>query len=330
VGLLLDELREAAIQEEGLVHWPDAGDADHRRQTIDSPVRTTAMVICALVRLDPQSPLLPGAVRWLIDQRRGNGWGDTQQTSFAILALSDYLLGAQDLAAGTSFQLYVNDRLWTEGQLDGAELAQTLILTYSWQISPALLLPGENRLQLVLGGEGQAPAGRLYYAATLRVLRLPPAEGFHALQTHERAIAITRDYLPYDGNEPATTFRRGDLVQVRLTLDVPEESWYVVVDDPLPAGFEALNERLGTTSHVAAPAQDQGFYWELYGYNRKEVRDDRVLFFITRLAPGRQTFTYLARATTAGEFTARPVEVYPMYEPQVWSRSEGGRCRVVD
>ncbi|MGD8625552.1 MAG: Ig-like domain-containing protein [Anaerolineae bacterium] len=330
VGLLLDELREAAIQEDGFVYWPDAGDADYRRQTIDSPVRTTAMVIYTLVRLDPQSPLLPGAVRWLIDQRRGNGWGDTQQTSFAILALSDYLLAAGELAAGSPFQVYVNDRLWTEGQLDRAAMGQTLVLTYQQEISPALLVPGENRLQLVLGAAGQAPAGRLYYAATLRVLRPPPVEGFAALQTHERAIAVARDYLPYDGDEPATTFRRGDLVQVRLTLDVPEESWYVVVDDPLPAGFEALNERLGTTSHVAAPAQDQGFYWELYGYNRREVRDDRVLFFITRLAPGPQTFTYLARAATAGEFTAPPVQVYPMYEPQVWSRSEGARCRVVD
>jgi uncharacterized protein YfaS (alpha-2-macroglobulin family) len=331
VNQLLDELREAAVQENGLVHWPELGDAAYRRRTMDSPVRTTAMVADALARLDPQNPLLPGAVRWLMAQRQGNGWGDTQQTSFAILALNDYLLGAQELAAGASFQVYVNDQLWTENQLDQAELGQTLILTYEEELSPALgLLPGENRLQLVLGAEGEAPVGRLYYAASLRLLRPSPAGGIPALETHERSIAVAREYLPFGGDEPAVTFRRGDLVEVRLTLDVPEESWYVVVDDPLPAGLEALNERLGTTSHLAAPYRAPVFYWEEYGYNRKEVRDERVVFFITHLGPGRQTLTYLARATTAGEFAARPVQVYPMYEPQVWSRSDSARFRVID
>ncbi|MGD2205208.1 MAG: hypothetical protein PVH17_00395, partial [Anaerolineae bacterium] len=64
------------------------------------------------------------------------------------------------------------------------------------------------------------------------------------------------------------------------------------------------------------------------GYNRKDVRDDRVTFFVTRLEPGRRTFTYLMRATTVGSFTALPTQVYPMYEPEVWSRSESARFRV--
>jgi uncharacterized protein YfaS (alpha-2-macroglobulin family) len=52
------------------------------------------------------------------------------------------------------------------------------------------------------------------------------------------------------------------------------------------------------------------------------VRDDRVSFFVSHLAPGEHTFRYLARAATAGSFTALPAQVYPMYEPEAWSRSE--------
>jgi uncharacterized protein YfaS (alpha-2-macroglobulin family) len=101
-----------------------------------------------------------------------------------------------------------------------------------------------------------------------------------------------------------------------------------VIDDPLPAGFEALNERLGTTSHVTAPYEEPVYTWERYGYNRKDVRDERVTFFVTYLEPGQRTLTYLVRATSGGSFSALPVQVYPMYEPEVWSRSESTQCQV--
>jgi uncharacterized protein YfaS (alpha-2-macroglobulin family) len=326
---LLDNLREASIQGAATVHWEESGEhIVYSRKVMGSAVRTTAMVADALARLDPESPLLPGAVRWLMDQRQGQGWGDTQKTSFAILALSDYLLAARELAAGASFQVLVNGDLWRTGELDPTSVGETLVLTYSLAASPTLLIPGENRLVLILGAEGEGPAGRLYYAATLIANRIPREGVIPALETHERSIAVRREYRLFGSKEPATHFQRGDLVEVQLTLDAPEESWYVVIDDPLPAGFEALNERLGTTSHVAALYEEPAYTWERYGYNRKDVRDERVAFFVTYLEPGQRTFTYLARATAGGSFSALPVQVYPMYEPEVWSRSESIRCRV--
>ncbi len=331
VTALLDNLRESAVQDATTVYWSDSGDhAVYSRKVMGSMVRTTAMAADALARLDPESPLLSKAVRWLMAQRQGQGWGDTQRTSFALLALTDYLLASQELGAGSAFQVYVNDQLWQAGRLDQADATQTLIITYGEVISPSVLLPGENHVRLVLGAEGERPSGRIYYAVTRSVQRSPAGGEIPALQTHERSIGVQREYRLHGSTESTATlhFQRGDLVEVRLTLDVPEESWYVVVDDPLPAGFEALNERLGTTSHVATLYEEPVYYWQRYGYNRKEVRDERVTFFITHLGSGRQTYTYLMRATTAGAFTALPTQVYPMYEPEVWSRSDSAHCQV--
>jgi uncharacterized protein YfaS (alpha-2-macroglobulin family) len=326
---LLDSLREASIQGAATVHWEESGEQlVYSRKVMGSAVRTSAMVADALARLDPESPLLPGAVRWLMEQRQGESWGDTQKTSFAILALSDYLLAAQELAARASFQVLVNGGLWQSGDLDHASAGQTLVLTYSLTVSPLLLIPGENQLELVLGAEGELPAGRLYYAATLIANRAPREGIIPALETHERSIGVQREYRLFGNREPTTQFQHGDLVEVQLSLDVPEESWYVVIDDPLPAGFEALNERLGTTSHVAALYEEPVYTWERYGYNRKDVRDERVTFFVTHLEPGQRTLTYLMRATSSGSFSALPVQVYPMYEPEVWSHSESTRCQV--
>jgi len=323
VAALLDNFRQAAIQDDRTAHWEEAeGDVAYGRATMGSAVRTTAMVLDALVRLDAESPLLPKAVRWLMAQRQGPGWGDTQRTSYSILALTDYLLASQDLAAGPAYRVTLNGALWQEGALDRAE--EGLMLT----VPITALQPAENSVQLALGEEGARPAGRLYYGLTLTANRALGEDLLAAIQAGERSIGVGREYRLYGSDETATRFQSGDLVEVRLTLDVPEESWYVIVDDPLPAGFEALNEQLGTTSHAAAAGEAPRLHWQDYGYNRKEVRDDRVSFFVTHLAPGEHTFSYLARAATVGSFTALPAQVYPMYEPEVWSRSESTDCQI--
>jgi uncharacterized protein YfaS (alpha-2-macroglobulin family) len=399
--VLLASLREAALQDTTTVHWSDPGDdAIYSRKVMGSTVRTTAMVADALARLDPESPLLSGAIRWLMGQRQGQGWGDTQKTSFAILALTDCLLASQELDAGSAFQISVNDELWQAGPLEPAGAGATLILTYTTtpgiqqiptpgvSISasgvltagkavttsesitageaittgesitasaaitavegvlaretikasevvtapgatpPGQLRTGENLIRIVLGAPGEEPSGRLYYAVTMSTYRTPGQGTVPALRAQERSIGVEREYRLHDGQAPATSFQPGDLVEVRLTLDVPEETWYVVVDDPLPAGFEALNERLGTTSHLATVYEEPVYYWQEYGYNRKEVRDERVTFFVNQLMPGLHTYTYLMRATTTGSFTALPTQVYPMYEPEVWSRSESIYVRI--
>ena len=64
-------------------------------------------------------------------------------------------------------------------------------------------------------------------------------------------------------------------------------------------------------------------HWQDYGYNYKEIRGDRVVFFITTFEKGSRTFTYFARATTSGQFTALPAQAYAMYDLDLWGRSEG-------
>ena len=312
-AVLVDNLREAAIQEGATVHWEETGDnLVYSREVMGSTERTTAMVIDALVWLDPEDPLLPDAVRWLMARRQGQGWGDTQKTSYAVMALTDYQLASEDLAAGSGFALYINGELWQQGVLGQAEGAE------SYMLPIGDLLPGENKLLLVLGEAGNAPSGRLYYAGEMVLNRAPGDDGMQALSPHERSIPVQREYRLKGSEEPTTEFQQGDLVEVRLTLDVPEESWYIIIDDPLPAGFEAQ----------VRPRSGLALKWEEYGYNRKQVRDERVSLFITHLEPGQRTFTYLARANSIGSFVTLPAEVYPMYEAQAWSRSDGAHCRV--
>ena len=114
-----------------------------------------------------------------------------------------------------------------------------------------------------------------------------------------------------------------DLVKVELRYTLDDDTFYLMLEDQLPGGLEALNERLNTTSHEARNNRytAQPSYWREYGYNYKEVRGERVTFFITEARPGLHVITYLARVTQSGTFNALPAELSAMYDVTTWGRS---------
>ncbi|MFP2899396.1 hypothetical protein [Corallococcus sp. 4LFB] len=64
-------------------------------------------------------------------------------------------------------------------------------------------------------------------------------------------------------------------------------------------------------------------------FNHTEMRDDRVVFFADELPPGVHVTSFVARATTPGDFVLKPAHAEEMYTPEVFGRSEGGRFPVL-
>ena len=129
-------------------------------------------------------------------------------------------------------------------------------------------------------------------------------------------LAYTREYLDPKTNKTLTSFRVGDIVRVKLTVDAPRESWYMMITDPLPAGFEAINYSLNTSGVESTGKGELRSYW-----SRPDLRDNRAVFFTTYLWKGKHVYSYLIRATSSGTFRALPAEAVPMYEPDVFGRS---------
>ena len=68
-------------------------------------------------------------------------------------------------------------------------------------------------------------------------------------------------------------------------------------------------------------------YW--WFFSQTEIHDNRVALFATSLPKGTYHYTYLARATTAGEFKSLPATAYQMYAPEVFGRSAGATFTVM-
>jgi uncharacterized protein YfaS (alpha-2-macroglobulin family) len=128
-------------------------------------------------------------------------------------------------------------------------------------------------------------------------------------------------------------------VRVRLKITVPSTRYFVVLDDALPAGLEAIDLSLRTASTLPGPGARRGDDDELnaevtwYGswdsgwwspFDHRELRDDRVVYSASTLFPGSYTASYLARATTPGTFIKPPAHAEEMYNPSVNGRSDGG------
>ena len=160
----------------------------------------------------------------------------------------------------------------------------------------------------------QSGEGQLYYTAHLRYF-LPVAE----VKALDRGIVVARQYTAIDAPETYVTQAQvGDVIRVKLTIVAPTDLYYVAIEDPLPAGFEAVDVTLNTTSVVGeAPtvrnvtAEDEDSWYRWYGwgwwwFSHSEMRDEKVTLFSSYLPRGTYEYTYVMRATVPGTYQRHP------------------------
>ncbi len=323
---LQGELTAAAIQSATGTHWEETTNDYY---TMNTNTRTTALVIMALARTGAganTSPLLPNAVRWLMVARRQGHWETTQETAWSVLGLTEYMQSTGELQGNYSYQVQFNGKSIGNGQVNKSNVDQAQELKVAIK---DMLTTAANELVITRG----AGDGRLYYSAYLNYYL--PVENLPALN---KGIIVARQYEAVNPQtlKPTGTIinsaKVGDYVQVTLTIIAPNDLHYLVLEDPLPAGFEAVDTTLKTSSAAAqgpqlekqAPAgYERWFHPYWYYWANSEVRDDRVAAFATYLGRGTYEYTYMMRASVTGEFRALPAQAWEMYFPDVFGRSTG-------
>jgi uncharacterized protein YfaS (alpha-2-macroglobulin family) len=238
-------------------------------------------------------------------EHRGNeGWGTTNETAFSILALTDYLAAQPEQVTPTSYRVQLDGREIASGELGPGNTAAEVL------VPAEALAAGTHRL--TVEQDGATPIdyvlGRHFEVVKERIGAAGP-------------LRVSRRYLRPGGGE-ITSARQGDLVEVHVEVQSRRDGAYLLVEDQLPAGLEALNPRLDTTTRRAETEQTAApGTMELTQADHMELRADRVSLFLTHLPAGRTELVYLARATRPGRYTALPAQVEAMYDPASWGRS---------
>jgi uncharacterized protein YfaS (alpha-2-macroglobulin family) len=310
---LLSDFANAAIMSATGTHWEEDWN-DYWNWNTDT--RTTATILATLVTIDPNNALNPNAVRWLMSNRDSGYWRTTQETAWSLMALTNWMVSSGELEADYDWAVGLN----SERLGDGSANTETLRQTRELQADISVLLTEEINRLTIARDEG---SGNLYYTAHLEVYL--PVEEVEAL---DRGIIVSRSYFDAGGETPISQASQGDLILARLTVVVPHSLHYIVIDDPLPAGLEAVDPSLQTSPDLTAPQYYDfetlwGKGWGWWYFDHIELRDERVVISANYLPAGTYVYTYLVRASTPGEFRVIPPTAQEFYFPEVYGRGDG-------
>jgi alpha-2-macroglobulin len=322
-AVLLDDLNAAAVVSATGAHWDEEG-VDW--WTMNSDLRSTAMVLDAMARIDPANGLAPNVVRWLMSMRTDGRWGTTQENVWSILALTHWMAATGELDADYSYAVIFNRDELASGSVNRANVDQPIDLRVAME---DMLLEQANGLFISRSAEGgQSGEGQLYYSAYLEYF-LPAA----SLPALDRGVVVAQQYRLVDpltgkaSNQPISEAKIGDTIQVKLTIVAPTNLYYLIVESPLPAGAEAIDPSLLTTSLVyegpGLERVDGDTPWFWWMPTAVDLRDEKVALFATELPAGTYEYTYQMRASLPGQFQVLPAVAYLMYFPEVWGRSAG-------
>ncbi|WP_425423217.1 alpha-2-macroglobulin family protein [Spirosoma spitsbergense] len=244
-----------------------------------SPIRNLALVLDVLVETDGNNIQIPTLARQLAGALKQATYLNTQEASFAFLALGK--LSRQ--SANSTATATVSVGKTVVGALNGPLLTIKRV-------------PTNTPLNLAAQG-----TGNVYYFAQSEGI---PANG--KITEEYNGLRVRRSYLSRAG-EPLDNIRQNDLVVVKITLASTNGLTIenVVVTDLLPAGLEVENPRLSEPRDmpwIQKPATPDYF----------DLRDDRINFYTTATGT-EKSFYYLARAVSRGQFVVGPVSADAMY-----------------
>jgi len=302
---------------------------------LDSEARTTALCIRALLLRDKNNVLAGRLTRGLIGMRHGGTWRTTQETAWSLIALDDYRRAQETKPPEFDARVFMAD-----AEIFSADFHGRSVRAKSASFSAdKLFKSGASGSTLAFQVDG---SGKLFYEARLRYAKKElPREGLDRGFFVRKLVRVVKpeklgEALKTVPRESVTEVFAGDVVLVDLFVVTPDPRENVVVDDPLPAGLEAVQNDLATSSRSLAMVDEPtategdeddedddraaGRAENVTPYHR-EYHDDRVLTFVEHMPAGLVHYRYLARATTHGRFVTPPTRAECMYEPETFGRT---------
>jgi hypothetical protein len=290
--------------------------------------KTDGIILDALITEIPDSDLITKVVAGLLGGQTRGRWNNAHENAFILVALNRYFQTFENVTPDFVARAWLGDLYATEVTFDGRSTDRVATLVPMRDVVAA----GDSTI--VLSKEGD---GRLYYRLGLRY-----APSDLVLDARDEGFVVERVYEAID--DPTDVAREADgtwvikagaRVRVTLTMVADAQRTHVALIDPLPAGLEPVNPELAVSQTTPPPEADEDGADEGDGdggefdswfccwnwFEHQNLRDDRAEAFASYLPGGTYEYTYIARATTPGEFVVPPARAEEIYAPEVFGRS---------
>ncbi len=265
--------------------------------------------------LDRHAPAeqIDGAVRALLAQACRCGWPTTDDTASALVALTAY--AATEHLVPSHASVTIGGTTVATARFGSTVASQTFdVPVAALRGNAAIVGTTAGRVHYVLLYTYPVRSDAPGELAAFRVMRLvnDPSAAANA------APVATMD-LAAGGPVNLPAGRVFD-VGVRVIVDHPVDR--IVIDDPLPAGFEAVDTTFRTTLQALAPQTDS---WQI---DAQQIYRDRVIAYASHLGPGVYDVHYLVRSVTPGTFAWPGARAYLQDAPEQFGRSTASTLRV--
>jgi len=309
---LFNEIRESIYQtgRRATINLPE------RYQWLSSATAAQAEALRLFIAQDASPAETGRLLTSLLSLRRNGTWGSTYNNAQALDALVAY---AQTESTPPNFGVGVT--------FAGQSLGNTQFQGYensTWNLSvPMAQLPKGNS-DLVLQKSGP---GNLHYLVSYgyRLTGNQPGRlnGLRVVRQVRRANEeeVLRTTGLYDLDQPFEV-EAGQVFDVALEIITDHPVDHVVITDPLPAGFEAVNTEFQTANQAVQAESDS---WQI---DYQQVYKDRVVAYGDRLTPGIYEVHYLARSVTPGSYLWPGAEAHLQYAPEEFGRNASSRLLV--
>jgi alpha-2-macroglobulin len=260
-----------------------------------------AAELIARIAIDPNSTETHATLYRLLKDRNPYGhWRNTWANGWSMLAVSQY--AAQQSLSGEPVKLVL---ITGAGPKEMTLTKDQPTAAFSFPLDPA------GGMQL---SSSSSAFVRMKVSGKPAIAPLAPVAN--------NGLSIDRLYekvLPSGQTEVLTQPALGDLIRVTLQVTLPgDDTRYLVVDDPLPSIFEAVNTDFASQAggQVIQTSEND---WNI---SHSELRSDRAVFFMDHVyRRGTYKLTYLARCTVGGDVNVPPAKVESMYDPDNFALS---------
>jgi len=271
-----------------------------------------------------------------LDMKTSNKyWRTTQETIYCMNALITYSKVFESTKPNFKLTSKFRGKQWAEGKFEDYSFGGE---TWSTNLEKSDI---GKKQELSVNKEGE---GTLYYKIQMSYSPKDSDKNLNHGIEIKKNMMVKKNKKWVDLTKK-TVLKRGDLISVDLMISIPTGRHYVVVDDPIPAGFEPVNTQLATASTVDADDNKRAksvvsrfygnsrFFW--YGGSRwsfyhKELRHDRAVFYSLYLPPGKYHVSYKAQAIATGEFTSMPAVAQEMYNPETYGSEVEREIKIVE
>jgi uncharacterized protein YfaS (alpha-2-macroglobulin family) len=283
--------------------------------------RADGVILEAFLKSEPNNQIIPKIVRGLLAARTKGRWSNTQENAIVLLALDKYFQTYEKVTPNFVAKIWLGQTFAGEQKFAGRSADSNLI-----SVPMAYLQQSGAKQNLTMDKQG---AGRLYYRIGMKY-----APKNLNLQAADYGFAISRSYEAMDNpadvkqnGDGSWTIKSGARVRVRIQMVAPSVRYHVALVDNLPAGLEIVNPNLAVSGNMNI-YDSQEMRRRSYWFQHQNFRDNRAEAFTMMLSEGVWNYSYIALATTPGNFIVPPAKAEEMYTPETFGRSKTSFVRI--